>query len=353
MARLSDNFKRYLISGEKVEALPRLEMMPYNDATVARWREEGLPDSVRTQAEFHDYFGLNRLEFFFVFPDIDGPGCREKIEAPKDFAVVREQIYDLEKVRSRMEEYSRLLESVEADDGILWIPLHGFFWHPRELFGVAEHFMMFYDEPELMHEINQALLEFNLGVVRMIYETGIPSIICVSEDMAYKSGSMISKAMFDEFMAPYHKVLSEEIRRENCVAALDTDGEVTDVTPWFVETGYQCINPMERQTEMDLMRLREDNPEIAFMGGYNKLVMSKGPDAIDAEWASLEPLFAEGKFLPAVDHQTPPEVSLKNYHHYLEAARSFFSRRLETEVNPRGPQGESDRENLPDVTLTT
>ena len=61
MARLSDNFRRYLISGEAVDALPRLEMMPYNEATVARWRAEGLPDSVQTQAEFHDYFGLNRL----------------------------------------------------------------------------------------------------------------------------------------------------------------------------------------------------------------------------------------------------------------------------------------------------
>lgn len=324
MARLSDNFKRFLIHGDAVDALPRLEMMPYNEATIERWRAEGLPDSVRTQAEFHAHFGLTRLEFFFVFPDIDGPGCREKIETPEDFLAVRDRLYDLDKVRSRMEEYRRSLESVESDNGILWVPLHGFFWHPRDLFGVTEHFMMFYDEPELMQDINKALLEFNIGVVRMIYETGIPSIICVSEDMAYKSGSMISKSMFDEFMAPYHKVLSEEIRREDCVAALDTDGEITDVTPWFVETGYQCINPMERQTKMDLIQLREDNPEIAFLGGYNKLEMSKGRDAIWNEFESLKPLFRKGKFIPAVDHQTPPEVSLENYRHYLKASEAFF-----------------------------
>jgi hypothetical protein len=73
------------------------------------------------------------------------------------------------------------------------------------------------------------------------------------------------------------------------------------------------------------MKLREDNPEIAFLGGYNKIEMSKGPEAIKAEFESLKPLFAKGKFIPAVDHQTPPDVSLENYRHYLKASEKFFN----------------------------
>ena len=321
---LADNFKRHLIIGEQVAALPRVEMMPYNEATVSRWRSEGLPESIQTLAEFHDYFGLNRLDFFFVWPDIDGAGCRERIATAEDFHAVKRSLYDLRKIRVRMDDYRRALDSIVAADGIMWIPLHGFFWHPRDLFGVAEHLMMFYDEPELMHDINKTLLEFNIGVVRMIYETGVPAIICVSEDMAYKSGSMISKEMFDEFIAPYHKELLAELKKEFCVAALDSDGEISDVTRWFSEIGYDCINPLERQTGMDLIKLRADNPDIAFLGGYNKLVMSKGPDAIQAEFESLKPLFGKEKFIPAVDHQTPPEVSLENYRHYLKASEVFF-----------------------------
>ena len=320
------NFKKYLIQGEAVDALPRLEMMPYNEATVARWREEGLPESVQTQNDFHEYFGLTPLDFFFAFPDIDGTACREKIETAEDFAAVKAAVYDLEKVKARLGEYQAMLDRMHDKDGILWVPLHGFFWHPRDLFGVAEHLMMFYDEPELMHEINQATLEFNIGVVRMLNELGTPSIICVSEDMAYKSGSMISKEMFDEFMAPYHREMLAEIQKTGAVAALDSDGEIVDVTRWFADIGYDCINPMERQTDMDLMKLREDNPDIAFLGGYNKIEMSKGPEAIKAEFESLKPLFAKGKFIPSVDHQTPPEVSLENYRHYIKASERFFAK---------------------------
>ena len=81
---------------------------------------------------------------------------------------------------------------------------------------------------------------------------------------------------------------------------------------------------MERQTGMNLLKLREDNPNIAFLGGYNKREMSKGPEAIDAEFESLKPLFEVGKFIPAVDHQTPPELSLENYRHYLKSSKRFF-----------------------------
>ncbi len=323
---LSTHFRNHLIHGGVATALPRLELMPYHADTIKRWRAEGLPDSVQSQNDLHTYFGLDPLEFFFLWPDVDAVGCREKITTPAEFDAVRKQLYSLDAVARRMEEYSCLLASMREQNGILWVPLHGFFWHPRDLFGVAEHMMMFYDEPELMHEINRELLEFNIGAIRMMCEIGVPDIICVSEDMAYKSGSMISREMFDEFMAENHRVLAAEIKKQFCVAAVDTDGLITEVTPWMAEVGYQCINPMERQTGMDLLALREGNPGIAFMGGYNKLVMCKGREAIEVEWASLEPLFKKGKFLPAVDHQTPPEVSLENYRHYLAASQAFFQR---------------------------
>jgi len=322
---LADKFKLYMIKNEKVDTLPRLEIMPYNEATIERWRNEGLPNTVKTQAEFHDYFGLSRLDFFFIWPDIDNVGCRGKISTSENFASVKSSLYDLEKVRVRMHDYRQTLDIIEEANGIMWIPLHGYFWHPRDLFGVAEHLMMFYDNPVLMQDINKSLLEFNIGVVNIIYEVGIPTIICVSEDLAYKNGAMISKELFDEFIAPYHQELLKEIKKEFCIAALDSDGDITNVTCWFAELGYDCINPIERQTGMDLIALREKNPNIAFLGGYNKLVMSKGPEAIHSEFESLKSVFLKGKFVPAVDHQTPPEVSLDNYRHYLNASEKFFS----------------------------
>jgi hypothetical protein len=42
-----------------------------------------------------------------------------------------------------------------------------------------------------------------------------------------------------------------------------------------------------------------------------------GEEAVRAEFERLVPLMKTGGFIPSVDHQTPPGVSLNNYRIYL------------------------------------
>jgi hypothetical protein len=45
--------------------------------------------------------------------------------------------------------------------------------------------------------------------------------------------------------------------------------------------------------------------------------MNQGDAAIRAEFERLAPLMRAGGFIPSVDHQTPPSVSLAQYRDYL------------------------------------
>jgi len=47
------------------------------------------------------------------------------------------------------------------------------------------------------------------------------------------------------------------------------------------------------------------------------MIMDKGESAIRAELERLIPLMRSGRFIPSVDHQTPPNVSLQDYRLYL------------------------------------
>jgi len=42
-----------------------------------------------------------------------------------------------------------------------------------------------------------------------------------------------------------------------------------------------------------------------------------------AEFERLLPVMRKGGFLPSVDHQTPPEVSLENYRTYLRLYEEY------------------------------
>ena len=59
------------------------------------------------------------------------------------------------------------------------------------------------------------------------------------------------------------------------------------------------------------------------LGHYDKMVMGRGVEAIRKEFERLRPVVRTGGYLPGVDHQTPPGVSLAQYREYLEVQREF------------------------------
>ena len=61
------------------------------------------------------------------------------------------------------------------------------------------------------------------------------------------------------------------------------------------------------------------------IGHYDKMVMNQGEAAIRAEFERLLPLMKTGGFIPSVDHQTPPGVSLDEYRLYLRLLAEYTS----------------------------
>ena len=53
------------------------------------------------------------------------------------------------------------------------------------------------------------------------------------------------------------------------------------------------------------------------------MVMNKGEAAIRGEFDRLALLARTGGFIPSVDHQTPPGVSLEEYRVYLRLLHEF------------------------------
>ena len=56
------------------------------------------------------------------------------------------------------------------------------------------------------------------------------------------------------------------------------------------------------------------------------MVMNKGEMAMRAEFERLLPVMRTGGFIPSVDHQTPPGVSLDNYRTYIRLFGEYAAR---------------------------
>lgn len=304
-----------VMAGERPsDRLPKIEWATWWNLTLDRWRGEGLPDGL-DGAGLMDHFGLDRhfQHWFWGFDDKVKPKQAEPviyIEDEADYERLRPHLYNVWT--------SGAWPAWQQDeDAAIWFTLNGFFWWPRVLFGVEGHLYAIYDHPDLMQRINQDMADYALRCIDAICRECQPQFMTFAEDMSYNHGPMLSKDAFDEFLAPWYRKVAPELRRRGIRVLVDSDGGVEPLIPWLKECGIEGILPLERMAGVDVIRVRADHPDFILVGGFDKLVMSQGEAAMRQEFERILPSMNAGRFIPSVDHQTPPEVSLENYAVYL------------------------------------
>jgi hypothetical protein len=319
---------RAVMNFQPVDRLPRWEWAMWWDETIARWHQEGLPREFNHSRVFDlaQYFGLDPYQQFW-FSTTD-----PTIEATQ---------HHVEGIVSQMDDYRRIrpglfpshdtaiagltawAERQRRGEAVVWCTLEGFFWFPRTLMGFEKLMYAFSDQPELLHRINRDLLDFNFGLLDKIFEACVPTFMTIAEDMSYNHGPMISRQTFEAFVAPYYRELMPRLQARGVPLFMDTDGDVTLLASWLQELGVAGVLPLERQAGVDGLRLRQQFPALRMVGHYNKMVMNQGEAAMRAEFERLVPLVKTGGFIPSVDHQTPPGVSLEQYRCYLRLLEEY------------------------------
>jgi hypothetical protein len=319
---------RAVMNFQPVDRLPRWEWAMWWDATIARWHQEGLPRSLAFHQVFEiaRHFGLDPYQQFWFSttkPTIEATQHHvEGIVANlDDYRRVRPDLYpDHSAAIASMVPWA---ERQRRGEAVVWCTIEGFFWFPRTLMGFTQLMLSFYDQPELIHEINAELLEFNLRLLDQVFAVCVPTFMTIAEDMSYNGGPMISEQTFNEFVAPYYRALMPRLQEHNVPLIMDTDGDVTLLVPWLQKLGVTGVLPLERQAGVDGLELRQQYPSLFMVGHFNKMTMPQGEDAMRAEFERLAPLVRTGGFIPSVDHQTPPGVSLDQYRTYLRLLEEY------------------------------
>ena len=323
-----ERFARTLSGDIKgLDRLPAIEWASWWHLTLDRWAEEGLRRDLGEDQRF-DLLGLDRYsQCWFKHK---APGCPQPekqgggiIADAEDYERVKPYLYPESTLDSVEKYFSALKESHDAGERIEWFTLEGGFWFPRTLFGIEAHFYSFFDEPELYHRILNDLSAFQLKVLERIYSVCTPEFMTFAEDMSYNKGPMLSEKLFREFLLPYYNQVIPYIRARGTRVIVDSDGDITEMVPWLIDAGIEGALPLEYQAGVDVNKLRRDFPDFIMIGGYNKRIMKDGREAMEKEFERLLPAMRAGRYIPSVDHQTPPDVSLENYRIYVELLKKY------------------------------
>ena len=146
------------------------------------------------------------------------------------------------------------------------------------------------------------------------------------EDICFKNGPIISLDFFTEVVVPRYKRIGKKLKAAGIdLWYTDCDGDVRPLLPGFLEAGINCLFPYEVNSCVHPGELLDQyEGELRIMGGFDKLEMIKGQEAIKKYMESLVPYVEKGGYIPFCDHRCPPDVKEEDYLYYLDLKEEMF-----------------------------
>jgi uroporphyrinogen decarboxylase len=354
-------------------------LSPYTQSvwykTIKRWVTEGAPQEILTdKVARYNYFGLDRISMVHVEVNLQrlesqgtaippirprfeskvleeddrtrvrinegGITIREFKDDPEkmptwlDYPVKNRRDWDAYKKRLDphhperwlMKDWKSYTERLSQRDYPLGLDVGSFFGLLREFVGAEKLLLMFYDDPQFVEDMMDHMEYFSTQIVERVLQDIQVDFAFFWEDMAWKGGSMISPQMFREFMMPHYKKVTSLLRSKGVdIIMVDSDGDINELIPLWIESGVNGMWPLEVQAGVDAVAIRKEfGKQCILWGNIDKRALARGKEAIKEEIDKKVPfLISQGGYFPGPDHLVPDNVSLENFKFYLEYLRSF------------------------------
>jgi hypothetical protein len=224
------------------------------------------------------------------------------------------------------ENWDAYVQELNGQDDPVALMLGGLFHLPREWIGNENILYMFHDDPGLIDDMMEHLLYLETEIIKRVVKDIKVDEAEFSEDIAFKTGPLISPDMVRKYMVPRYKKITEMLHSNGIdIIFMDSDGNLTELVPLWLESGINYVWPLEQAAGNDAVALRKKyGKELVIGGTIDKRALIKGKEAIKEEIMSKVPFLLEkGGYFPSVDHLVPPNVTFENYCYYINMLRDI------------------------------
>ena len=277
-----------------------------------------------------DYRLVSEDEETIEFVDTQGIHCRNfkdhksmplwldhPVKCERDWQQIKEERFAIRDLTTRLvvEDLKSYLSTLPRRDFplILYGSPIGFFGSVRFLIGEPSIYYLYYDQPGLIRDIVSHLTELWLAIAEEVTSMADFDACYFFEDMAGKQGPLVGPAVFREFMMPCYKRLLQFARARGVRHHIvDSDGNVEELIPLFLESGLTGMLPFEVRAGNDIERIRAQYPRLEILGGIDKTALLDR-SRTDAELDKVRRMMQAGGYIPFVDHAYPPDISYADF----------------------------------------
>ena len=195
----------------------------------------------------------------------------------------------------------------------------GFFGPLRNMMGLEGLCIAFYEQPKLVERMMAQRADAMIAITQEVLKHTDFEVFWFWEDMAYNHGPLIDPRMYRRFALPHYRRVCDWLRSQGIRHIwLDSDGQIQDLIPIWLEAGINGLWPFEVQAGMDVVEIRRIyGHDLAMAGGISKRAVAEGGDAMRHAVDRVMPLVEDGGYLPELDHSAPPDISWARFCEFM------------------------------------
>ena len=188
--------------------------------------------------------------------------------------------------------------------------------------GFENLLMDFYEHPDFVHDLFDALATFNIVQLREALRYGIDAV-WFGDDWGQQRGLIMGRPLWEEFIRPSVARMYAAAHEAGLYVMNHSCGDVDELFDDLIEIGLDCANPFQPEV-MDVDELLPRyRGRLSFMGGLSTqdTLPYGSADEVRAASEHLIALGAEGSYVFAPAHAVPSDVPLENLLAFIEVAR--------------------------------
>jgi uroporphyrinogen decarboxylase len=251
------------------------------------------------------------------------------IQTPEDWKRVKEERFRVDDPQ-RLPDIEKLKKLYPDDRDVpLGIDCGSMIGRIRDMLTFEGLCYAVYDYPEMLED----MIETTCQIIERFLDHVLPhftfDFASGWEDICFNKGPILSPAYFRDVIAPRYKRIHQKLVKYGIdVWYTDCDGDVRPILPILLDCGINCLFPYEVNSCAHPGQLLDKYPgQLRIMGGFDKMQLIEGKQAIKAYMESLVPYVERGGYIPFCDHRCPADVSQENYLYYLDLKEKMFGMR--------------------------
>jgi uroporphyrinogen decarboxylase len=188
--------------------------------------------------------------------------------------------------------------------------------------GMEALLMDFVVNPDFVHELMDAICEYNITQIRRALEFDIDGVK-LGDDWGQQRGLIMGQECWNEFIRPYLARIFKVVKEAGKYAFIHSCGDVDELFDPLIEIGLDNFNPFQPEVMDVFALLPAYRGRLSFHGGLStQRVLPYGSvESVREESGRLLDMGREGGYIFAPSHDVEGDVPIENILAFMDQAK--------------------------------